>query len=77
VDAVVKEDIRQKIIFKTETKKYLQYIFEFSNRCLAQFQKNYFIEDCATNILITLEINYTQLQQKIDNFMSQCSGDIY
>ncbi len=76
-DATVKEDIRQKIIFKNYPNKYLAYIIGFKNACLKTFQTSFYAEDCAASLLMNLGIDHAALDKKVDDFINKCEGDIY
>lgn len=55
----MKEDIRQKVIFRDYNGKYLPYIQGFTANCLKDFQKNFYVEDCASSLMMNLNIDYS------------------
>lgn len=48
---MVQEDIRQLLIFKQYPTKYLDYASLFAEQCLETYQKEKYVEECATRIM--------------------------
>ena len=70
---LVREDIRQHLIFEDNQTNFLRYMREFKQSCFEEYSKNLYSDDCAQSILHKLDIPdlYTA---KIDDFLIVCSG---
>ena len=70
---VVREDIRQMLIFSKYSDKFLYYMRLFNQKCLAKFIKEKTSEGCASSIMSKLQIDATEINSKIDSFLSNCT----
>lgn len=70
---MVREDIRQTIIFKDHPDKFLAYVRHFKEKCLANYIVTNFAEDCASRVLLELDIEPSGISERVDNFLLECS----
>jgi hypothetical protein len=74
-DVLIREDIRQSLIFKDAKDIFLIYIRLFRERCLENYIRTNNAEDCANVILNGLNISASEISRRIDNFLETCGGD--
>lgn len=69
---LVREDIRQYLIFKHNPELYLKYVKKFYKNCFEVYSSSKYVEDCATGIIHDLNIN-DKVNSQIDHFLSTCA----
>jgi hypothetical protein len=71
-DALIKEDLRQKLIFKHYPEKYLRYIKAFTDKCLDNYLAEKYAEECSKTQMVNLEIDPSEINKKIENLETKC-----
>jgi hypothetical protein len=69
---LVKEDLRQLLIFKQYPTRYLDYLRLFQTNCLQTYQRTKYAEDCSASIMDTLEIDSYSIATAVDAFLEKC-----
>lgn len=70
---VVREDIRQALIFKDFPEKYLVYARHFKEKCLARYLETTYAEDCSAMVLEEMGIVPSSINDRVVGFLEQCS----
>ena len=73
-DVVVREDIRNWMVYQLAPEKFLTYMRVFKQKCLDNYIETKYAENCASRILPDLGIEPLELNQKIDEFLLSCAG---
>ena len=76
-DALVKEDIRQKIIFAQYKNSFLTYMLAFKKQCFDDFKEKNYAEACADSIMNANSLPARKIQNEVDSFTGTCEGEIY
>ena len=71
---VVREDIRNWLVYKLVPEKFLTYMRVFKQKCLDNYIETKYAENCASRILPDFGIDPLVLNQKIDEFLLNCAG---
>lgn len=71
---LVREDIRQHLIFEDHPSKFLSYVATFEQQCLANYISTKYVEDCSTSIMQNLDLPEDDINNKIDFFLSSCDA---
>lgn len=72
---LVREDIRQMLLFNDNPEIYLFYAMRFKSACLTSYIETNYAEDCSAQILEGFEVNSASLSQRIDSFLTTCGED--
>lgn len=73
-NVLVREDIRQHLIFEDHPSKFLSYVTTFEQQCLANYISTKYVEDCSTSIMQNLDLPEDDINNKIDFFLSSCDA---
>lgn len=71
---LVREDIRQMLLFNDNPEIYLSYVLQFHRSCLESYLVSQYAEDCADRVLGGLDVSSGNLSQRIDSFLLTCGA---
>lgn len=70
---LVREDIRQYLIFQEHPDKYLEYVSRFYEKCFEKYEESKHADDCAHGIVSQMDLS-ENINKNLDTFLTECIG---